>query len=77
MRVLDWVFTRSEDPFLQARRVSGFTDYWQAVVPGAEHFDDHAEYCAVVCTYWLDVAANEVQCDRVASLSLPLDEEQD
>ncbi len=70
--VLDWIFTRLRDPYTDARRVPGFSDYWQAVIPSSEHFDDHAEPCAVVCLFWLDDNARIVRCDRIASLSLPI-----
>ena len=73
VRVLDWIFTRMHDPFADARRVEGFADYWQARIPNTEHFDDHAERCAVVCLYWLDVAARTARCDQFASLSLPIE----
>jgi len=49
--VLDWIFTRSRDPYADARRVPGFADYWQAVIPRSEHFDDNAERCAVMCLF--------------------------
>ena len=71
--VLDWIFTRSRDPYADARRVAGFSDYWQAVIPRSEHFDDHAERCAVVCLFWLDAAVRIVRCDRIADLSLPIE----
>jgi len=70
--VLDWIFTRSRDPYADARPVPGFADYWQAVIPRSEHFDDNAERCAVVRLFWLDASACSVRCDRVASLSLPI-----
>ena len=70
--VLDWIFTRLRDPYTDARRVPGFADSWQAVIPSSEHFDDHAERCAVVCLFWLDATARIVRCDRIASLSLPI-----
>lgn len=72
VHVLDWVFTRMRDPYADTRRVAGFADYWQAVVPNSHHFDDQAERCAVVCLYWIDAGARTVRCDRIASLSLPL-----
>lgn len=71
--VTDWIFTRITDPFANARRVPGFADYWQAVVPGSDHFDDFAERSGVVCLYWLDVRERSVRCDRIASLSLPIE----
>lgn len=70
--VLDWIFTRTSDPYADARRVPGFADYWQAVIPSSEHFDEHAERCVVVCLFWLNASARSVQCDRFASLSLPV-----
>jgi hypothetical protein len=73
VRVLDWIFTRAENPYADARRVAGFADYWQAVIPSSAHFDDHAERCAVVCLYWVDAGASRVRCDRIASLSLPIE----
>jgi hypothetical protein len=71
--VIDWIFTRLSDPFGNARRVDGFADYWQAVVPDSDHFDDYAERSGVVCLYWVDVAARSIRCDRIATLSLPID----
>lgn len=72
VHVLDWIFSRTSDPYADARRAPGFADYWHAVVPHSEHFDDHGERCAVVCHYWLDPTARTVRCDGIASLSLPL-----
>ena len=71
--VTDWIFTRISDPFGNARRVPGFADYWQAVVPGSDHFDDFAERSGVVCLFWIDVTDGTVRCDRFASLSLPIE----
>jgi hypothetical protein len=70
--VTDWIFTRVADPFANARRVEGFPDYWQAVVPDSEHLDDNVELCGVVCLFWIDVRGRSVRCDRIASLSLPI-----
>lgn len=62
------------DPYADARRVPGFVDYyWQAVVPGSGAFDDHGERSAVIRLYWLDAEARTIRCDRIASLSLPLE----
>lgn len=72
MLVTDWIFTRVSDPFANARRVAGFGDYWQAVVPGSDHFDDYAERSGVICLYWLDAMNRTVRCDRFAMLSLPI-----
>lgn len=72
LRVLDWIFTRMRDPYADARRVSGFADYWETVIPDSDHFDDHAERCAVIGLYWVDPSDRNVRCDRIASLSLPL-----
>lgn len=73
LHVLDWVFTRTSDPFSGARRVPDFADYWQAVLPHSEHFDDALERCAVVCLFWIDVRRRAVRCDRIASLTLPIE----
>lgn len=71
--VTDWIFSRMADPFVNARRAPSFSDYWQAVVPRSEHFDDHAERCGVVCLYWVNVIERAVRCDRIVSLSLPIE----
>ena len=63
----------TRDPYADARRVPGFADYWQAVLPGSGHFDAHGERCAVICLYWLDAEARTIRCDRLASPSLPTD----
>lgn len=70
--VTNWIFTRISDPFVNARRVAGFEDYWEVVVPHSDHFDDCAQRCGVICLYWLNVGARTVCCDRFASLSLPV-----
>lgn len=67
------IFTRSRDPFADARRIAGLADYWQAVIPHSDHFDDHAARCGVLCLFWVDVRRRSVRCDRFASLSLPID----
>ena len=69
--VTRWIFTRHDDPMANARRVAGFADLWEAVIPDSEHFDDNLSRCAVVCFYWVDVAGRTVRCDSFASLSLP------
>lgn len=71
--VTDWIFTRMSDPFDGARRVDGFADYWHVVIPGSAHFDSFAERCGVVVLYWIDVPTRSVRCDRIASLSLPIE----
>lgn len=67
-----WILSRASDPFSGAQRVEGFADYWQAVVPNSEHFDNYAERSCVVCLFWIDVASRSVRCDSFASLSLPI-----
>jgi len=51
----------------------GFADYWLAVVPGSDHFDDYAERSGVICLYWLDAMDRTVRCDRFTTLSLPVE----
>lgn len=59
--VTDWIFTRVSNPFDNARRVTGFADSWRAVIANSDHFDDHAERCAVICLHWIDVSTRSVR----------------
>src|SRR5262249_26810015 len=50
--VLQWLFTRMEDPYGGVRRARELPDLWYGVVPDSLR-DDHV----VVCSYWINERA--------------------
>lgn len=65
--VLEWVFSRAEDPYQGARREPGFDNLWLAPVPRTRH-----DGRIVVCSFWIEEQAGAVRCDIIASLSPPI-----
>ncbi|HEV2888170.1 MAG TPA: hypothetical protein VGX49_14755 [Jatrophihabitans sp.] len=66
--VLDWTFTRFDDPYAGFRRmVEVGPNYWWGQVPGTIHNGS-----VVVCGYWVFEESRRVRCDSFATLSLPL-----
>jgi len=66
--VLDWLFTRLEDPFVGVRRQPSFENLWFGPVPGTVHGPGQV----VVCSYWIFESSRTIRCDSIATLSLPL-----
>lgn len=66
--VLDWIFTRAEQPYEGVRRQEGFDNLWFGAVPGT--VDSSAR--VVVCSYWIQEAEHRVRCDRFATLRYPI-----
>ena len=59
--------SRSEDPYQGVRREAGFGNLWRATVPKSQ-YNETATYCA----YWIKDADRIVQCESIATLSLPI-----
>ena len=66
--VLNWLFTRMEDPYEGVTRESGFPNLWWGGVPFSGHGDDQV----VVVVYWVNESTHSLRCDRIASLTWPL-----
>ncbi len=65
--VLNWVFSRAENPFAGARRAEGFENLWFTVIPGSHNKSG----AMVTCSYWIEVADHVVLCDIFGTLSPP------
>lgn len=66
--VLEWVFTRYDDPYAGLRRmVDVGPNFWWGPVPGTIR-----NGAVVVCGYWIFEEDRSVRCDSFATLSLPL-----
>jgi hypothetical protein len=63
----EWIMSRSDDPYQGVRREAGFDNLWWATVPNSEH-----QETAVYCAYWIKEADRLVQCESIATLSLPI-----
>lgn len=66
--VVEWIFTRLDDPYQGVKREPGFANLWWGVVPGTLHDDG----MVVVCSYWIVEETHVVRCESVASLSFPV-----
>ena len=66
--VLNWLFTRMEDPYEGVTREAGFPNLWWGAVPFSGHADDQV----VVVVYWINESTHSLRCDRIASLTWPL-----
>ena len=66
--VVEWSFTRLDDPYQGVRREPGFANLWWGVVPGTLHEGDKV----VVCSYWVVESIHVVRCESLATLSFPL-----
>jgi hypothetical protein len=71
LRVLvgNWVLSRIEDPYGGLRRQPDFDNLWFGVVPGSVT----EEGTAVACSLWIYERAHAVRCDRIATLSWPIE----
>jgi len=65
--VLDWLFTRLEDPFVGVRRQPSFENLWFGPVPGSLRSGT-----VVACSYWIFESTRALRCNSIATLSLPL-----
>ena len=65
--VVEWIFTRLDDPYQGVKREPGFPNLWWGVVPGTLHGDGKV----VVCSYWVVESSRVVRCASLASLSWP------
>jgi hypothetical protein len=65
--VTAWVLSRFDDPYRDVHREKGFANLWFGAVPGTEDGGT-----VVTCSYWIEESSRTLQCDRIASLNLPL-----
>ena len=65
-RVTEWILSRFEDPYVDARREPAFANLWYCVVPSSLAGDD-----VVTCSYWIEEATHTVRCDSFATLTYP------
>lgn len=68
--VVNWVLSRMEDPYDGLLRQQGFDNLWFGIIPGT---GDLSARSAVVCSLWIEETAHSVRCDRIATLSWPID----
>lgn len=66
--VVEWIFTRLDDPYQGVKREPGFPNLWWGVVPGSLHGSN----MVVVCSYWIVETSHVVRCESLASLSWPV-----
>jgi hypothetical protein len=66
--VMEWVFTRRDDPYQGVRREPGFDNLWFGAVPNSQDGCGHV----VTCSYWIQESNRTVRCDNFGTLSLPL-----
>jgi hypothetical protein len=71
LRVLvgNWVLSRIEDPYDGLRREPGFDNFWFGIIPGSLDVDG----TAVACSLWMSEISHGVRCDRIATLSWPIE----
>jgi hypothetical protein len=65
--VYNWLISRSEDPYQDAKREPGFQNLWSAQVPGSTY-----GHLGVLCAYWIFEIDHRVACESVTSLSEPM-----
>jgi hypothetical protein len=65
--VINWILSRIEDPYADARREPGFENLWYSVIPGSIHPGP----MVVVCSYFVLETTRTVRCDQIASLAYP------
>lgn len=68
MLVLNWLLSRIDDPYDGLRRQPDFDNLWFGVVPGS--FNDDM---VVVCSLWVFEGTHTLRCDRIATLSWPVE----
>lgn len=68
LHVVEWVFSRLDDPYQGVKREPGFPNLWWGVVPGTFHGDGKV----VVCSFWIVESERVVRCESLASLSWPV-----
>lgn len=68
IRVVNWMFTRREDPYEGMIRESSFPNLWYGEVSGSLHGTGQV----VVCTMWIEESTRTVRCDMIATLNPPI-----
>ena len=69
MLVGNWVLSRIDDPYGGLRREPHFDNLWFGVIPGS--LDDDGT--VVACSLWISETTHSVRCDRIATLSWPIE----
>lgn len=66
--VLNWLLSRIDDPYDGLRRQPDFDNLWFGVVPGSLHSGE-----VIACSLWVFEQNHSVRCDRIATLSWPVE----
>lgn len=64
-KVVDWAFTRQDDPYAGFKREVDMPNYWSGTIPGTLHGTGQV----VVCTYWIYENERLVKIDMIATLN--------
>ncbi|WP_306207365.1 hypothetical protein [Actinoplanes sp. RD1] len=64
--VTTWIMSRSEDPYLNARREPGFPNLWYLPIPDSYH-----DGAVVGCSFEIYEQSHEVICRGFGTLSWP------
>jgi hypothetical protein len=65
--VLEWIFTRRDDPYQGVKWKTGFDNLWFGQVPNSQGGCGHV----VTCSYWIQESNRTVRCDNFGTLGLP------
>lgn len=68
VRVTNWVLSRIDDPFSGMKGQPGFDNLWFGVVLGSLDAGQ-----VVGCSLWVHAGSRVVRCDRIATLSWPVE----
>ena len=66
--ILEWAFTRGDDPFAGVQREPGNDNLWHGTIPRSWDGKGHV----IHCSYWVYVASNTVVCNSYGLLSWPV-----
>jgi hypothetical protein len=66
--VIDWIMTRTDDPYAGVRREPGFENLWFGRIPRT--MDDQGSM--VTCSYFIFESTRIVRCNGIGRLNLPL-----
>jgi hypothetical protein len=65
--VMEWILSRSDDPYKGVRREKGFDNLWFGPIPRTAH----GKGMVVTCSYWIFESTRTVSCDTFGTLSPP------
>ena len=66
-QVIDWIFSRYDDPYQGVRREPDFENLWFGAVPGTRRAGR-----LVACSYFIYETSRTVACDSFATLTWPI-----